>query len=187
MSEQQAQTGNHPPHNVLVVDDDDVFRERLVRALHERGFRACGARNADQAIEFALREAPSYALVDLRMPDCSGLDVLAELRALFQDLRIVILTGFGSIVSAVEAVRAGANNYLTKPADVDEIIAAFEHNHASVGACDGHQVPSLDRVQWEHIQRVLHGCAGNVSHAARLLGLHRRSLQRKLTKLRAAR
>jgi two-component system response regulator RegA len=170
--------------SMLIVDDDDSLRERLVRALSKRGFETFGAADLDQAVEIAARRAPSHAIMDLCVPGASGLELLRELRTLRHDMRVVIYTGYGSIASAVEALRAGAENYLTKPADVDEIIAAFEQERtASLRQVAAYSVPSLDRVEWEHIQRVLHGCAGNISHAARLLGLHRRSLQRKLAKV----
>jgi two-component system response regulator RegA len=130
---QSVQCKNHS-RRVLVADDDDVFRDRLVRALRERGWDVCGARTASEAFQLALRHAPGYALLDLGMTDASGLVVLEELRALGPRTRIVIFTGFGSAVSALDAVRCGANNYLAKPADVDEIIAAFELDRASVAA-----------------------------------------------------
>jgi two-component system response regulator RegA len=161
--------------SVLVVDDDDVFRGRLVRALVERGFDARGAAGAD---------SPELAVVDLRMPDGSGLDVVRELKTMDPATNVVVLTGYGSIATALEAVRLGATHYLTKPADVDEILRAFEREKRPLdgGAAGVEQAPSLARAEWEHIQRVLTDCGGNVSQAARVLGVHRRSLQRKLAK-----
>jgi len=165
---------------LLVVEDDDFFRERLVRALAERGYAAHGAATVTDALARS-EEAPEFAVVDLRIGDASGLDVVRALIAKDPGTRVVMLTGYGSIATAVEAVRAGAVHYLSKPVDIDQILAAFEGKSAtsSVGSVE---VPSLARVEWEHIQRVLSDCDGNISQAARLLGLHRRSLQRKLSK-----
>jgi two-component system response regulator RegA len=168
------------PRSVLVVDDDDVFRTRLGKAFQDRGFEVRTAHNAAEAIRLAGQESPEFAVVDLRMPGASGLEVVRELHAIDPASVIVMLTGYGSIATAVEAVRAGAVHYLSKPVDVDQILAAFEGKSATTHA--GSEVPSLARVEWEHIQRVLSDCDGNISQAARLLGLHRRSLQRKLSK-----
>ncbi|HEY2405063.1 MAG TPA: response regulator [Polyangiaceae bacterium] len=167
-------------HSILIVDDDEVFRGRLARAFAERQFEVYSAPNAEQALSLAKRESPEFALVDLRMPGASGLDLVRELRAIDVGTRIVVLTGYGSIATAVEAIRLGATHYLTKPVDIDQILAAMT-GQASAATTDA-SVPSLARVEWEHIQRVLADCAGNVTAAARLLGLHRRSLQRKLAK-----
>ncbi|WP_394832138.1 response regulator transcription factor [Pendulispora rubella] len=173
------------PRSILVVDDDDTFRTRLVRAFADRGFDARGAANGEEALRRARTESPEYAVVDLRMPGDFGLDVVRALREIDEATRIVVLTGYGSIATAIEAIRMGAVDYLTKPADADQILAAFETGQKGkrpedAVATDG--TPSLARVEWEHIQRVLMDCSGNVSQAARLLGLHRRSLQRKLSK-----
>jgi len=166
--------------SVLVVDDDDVFRTRLGKAFQARGFDVRTAPSAAEALRLALQESPEYAVVDLRMPGASGLDVVRELHAIDPASVIVILTGYGSIATAVEAVRAGALHYLAKPVDIDQILTAFAGKIAT--APNAMEVPSLARVEWEHIQRVLSDCDGNISQAARLLGLHRRSLQRKLSK-----
>lgn len=173
--------GERALRSILVVDDDDVFRTRLGKAFQDRGFEVRTAASADQAIILARQDSPEFAVVDLRMPGASGLDVVRELHAIDPATAIVMLTGYGSIATAVEAVRAGAVHYLSKPVDVDQILAAFEGKAApDTGGEVG--VPSLARVEWEHIQRVLSDCDGNISRAARLLGLHRRSLQRKLSK-----
>ncbi|MES1173455.1 MAG: response regulator [Myxococcales bacterium] len=173
--------GERELRSVLVVDDDDVFRTRLGRAFQDRGFEVKTAPSAEQAIRLARQDSPEFAVVDLRMPGASGLDVVRELHAIDPATAIVMLTGYGSIATAVEAVRAGAVHYLSKPVDIDQILAAFEGKAApDTGSEVG--VPSLARVEWEHIQRVLSDCDGNISRAARLLGLHRRSLQRKLSK-----
>jgi two-component system response regulator RegA len=173
--------------SVLVVDDDDLFRDRLVHALRERGFEALGAATAEAALEAAGRETPECAIVDLRMPRVSGLHVVRKLHELDPTTRIVVLTGFGSIATALDAVRSGAVHYLTKPADISEIIAAFDHDGSPSQEPPTATVPTLDRVEWEHIDRVLVSCGGNITQAAALLGLHRRSLQRKLAKYPGAR
>jgi two-component system response regulator RegA len=131
----------------------------------------------------AAADSPELAVVDLRMPDGSGLDVVRGLKEMDAATKVVVLTGYGSIATALEAVRLGATHYLTKPADVDEILRAFDRDEAARSSSLGvEQAPSLARAEWEHIQRVLTDCEGNVSQAARVLGVHRRSLQRKLSK-----
>lgn len=173
--------------SLLVVDDDDVLRERLVRAFRERGYDAVGVANGDDALALAAADPPELAVVDLRMPGRSGLDVVRELVTLDPATLVVVLTGYGSIATAVEAMRMGAKHYLTKPADADEILRAFSASSIpsaseSGGGASEPETPSLARTEWEHIQRVLADVNGNVSEAARRLGLHRRSLQRKLAK-----
>jgi len=166
---------------LLVVDDDDVFRSRVVRAFEARGFDVAAAASYDEAMALARRESPELALVDLRLPGQSGLDLVRDLRALDPTTRIVMLTGYGSIATALQSVRLGAATYLTKPVDADEILAAFEGGTTDTARPTLMPQP-LARVEWEHIQRVLADCNGNVSQASRLLGIHRRSLQRKLSK-----
>jgi two-component system response regulator RegA len=165
---------------LLIVDDDERFRERLMRAFRERGFDVRGAGDYDQAMASARAETPELALVDLRLPGGSGIELVRAFKELDTTTNVVVLTGYGSIATALESVRAGATTYLTKPVDADQIVAAFENAAAETPAPPG--VPTLARVEWEHIQRVLADCDGNVSQAARLLGIHRRSLQRKLSK-----
>jgi two-component system response regulator RegA len=168
---------------MLIVEDDAVLRGRLARAFRERGFEVREAADGESALEIARAEPPEQAVVDLRMPGLSGLDVVQGLKEADPSTAVVVLTGYGSIATALEAVRLGATHYLTKPADADEILAAFARGGAQQApAPDGAQPASLARVEWEHINRVLADCGGNVSQAARLLGIHRRSLQRKLAK-----
>ena len=171
---------------ILIVDDDDVFRERLMRAFDDRGYASRGASSPAEALDSARGDSPELAVVDLRMPGGSGLDVLRGLKEIDPTTRVVVLTGYGSIATALEAVRLGAIHYLTKPADVEDLIAAFRRGTTTADAGSLVEVPgavpSLARVEWEHINRVLTDCNGNISQAARLLGLHRRSLQRKLAK-----
>jgi two-component system response regulator RegA len=161
---------------ILVVDDDEPFRSRLARALEGRGFEVAAVGSIPEAVARARAFRPDRAVVDLRMTDGSGLDVLSALHEELPDLESIVLTGYGSIATALEAVRRGAHDYLTKPVDADEVLRAFERGTEEALA----SVPSLHRVEWEHIQRVLADCGGNVSQAARLLGVHRRTLQRKL-------
>lgn len=173
---------------MLVVDDDDIFRLRLQRALGARGIETFAAANAEEAKRLGTEVRPQWALVDLRMPGTNGLDLVRALHAADPEMQIVVLTGYGTIATAVESVRAGAADYLTKPVDTDQILAAFDR---ATGASDvddllmsgDAQTPSLARVEWDYIHRVLSDCGGNISQAARKLGIHRRSLQRKLQKL----
>ena len=168
---------------VLIVDDDDRLRTALVRAFKLRGWDALAASGREEAIHLAKEASPDLATVDLRMPGESGLTVVRELRALDSTTFILVLTGYGSIPTAMDAVRLGANHYMSKPADADQILAAFESAHGTHPNPETDiPVPSLARVEWEHIQRVLEDVDGNISLAAKRLGLHRRSLQRKLAK-----
>ena len=168
----------------LVVDDDAVFRERLARALRKRGCEVVTAADADEAIASAWRESPERAVVDLRMPGRSGLELVKALKTIDPATQVLVLTGYGSIATAVEAIKLGATQYLTKPVDVDEIIGALE----ATGVPPAESVPvsarplSVKRLEWEHIQRVLCDNGGNISATARALGIHRRTLQRKLHK-----
>jgi two-component system response regulator RegA len=166
------------------VEDDDVLRSRLGRAFRERGFEVREAGGLAEAVTEARRDSPEYALVDLRLQDGSGLEVVDALMAQDPTTRVVVLTGYGSIATALDAVRRGAVHYLTKPADLEEILAAFAGTPSGADAPPRAEetTPTLARVEWEHINRVLADCGGNVSQAARILGLHRRSLQRKLAK-----
>lgn len=164
----------------LVVDDDATFRVRLVKALSARGFEVFGAQTGEEAVEVARRVKPQRAVVDLKMPGMGGLELVKKLTALDAGTQVLVLTGYGSIATAVEAVRLGAIDYRQKPADAEEILASFDRE-TEAGSAES--TPSLARVEWEHIQRILADCGGNISEAARRLGIHRRSLQRKLSKL----
>jgi two-component system, response regulator RegA len=167
---------------ILVVEDDDAFRMVLVQAFDARGYEVRGVANAKAAIAAARQDSPEMAVVDLRLGDDSGLDVVRELKAIDASTAIVVLTGYGSIATALESVRLGALHYLTKPTDPDRILAAFERGLAAPPRDLAIETPSLARVEWEHLQRVLTDCGGNISEAARELGMHRKSLQRKLAK-----
>ena len=170
--------------SILIVDDDEPFRRRLARAFEDRGFDVATAGNHDEAIEQARIDSPEMAVIDLRMPGKSGLELLQALRAIDPATKIVVLTGYGSIATAIDAVRLGATHYLPKPADADDIVAAFARGESPPlePPEPDYQAPSLARAEWEHINRVLSDCGGNISEAARRLGIHRRSLQRKLQK-----
>ena len=150
---------------LLIVDDDERFRERLMQAFRARGFEVRGAPDYAAAVASAQAESPELALVDLRLPGGSGVDLVRELKALDATTSVVVLTGYGSIATALDSVRAGATTYLTKPVDADQIVAAFDGPAAPGSALPG--VPTLARVEWEHIQRVLADCDGNVSQACR--------------------
>jgi two-component system response regulator RegA len=188
MSEDQTQTPTAadvlPPSSFLIVDDDRVLRDRLARAFRDRGHEVETASGVVEAQEVATRFRPKRAVIDLRMPDGSGLELVRSLRAADDGIEIVVLTGYGSVATAIEAIRLGATYYLHKPADADDILAAFSRGAAPplTRSEVEHPTPSLARAEWEHINRVLADCGGNVSAAARRLGLHRRSLQRKLQK-----
>ena len=173
--------------SMLLVDDDAVFRQRLAAALVSRGIDVRTAGDGAAAMALAKEESPEWALVDLRMPGGSGLDLVRYLKALDPATQVVVLTGYGSIATALEAVRLGARHYLTKPADVDEILGAFGGDRPAHDEADPAATPSLDLVEWEHLQRVLADCGGNVSEAARRLGMHRRSFQRKADRRRPLR
>ena len=178
------ETEEHPC-SILIVDDQEIFRERLARAFRDRGYDVRTASNCDEAVAEAKVDSPEMAVVDLRMPNCSGIDLVRDLREVDPSTRVVVLTGYGSIATAVDAMRFGASNYLSKPADADDILAAFARAETpdTDQATQEYKAPSLARTEWEHINRVLADCAGNISEAARRLGIHRRSLQRKLKKL----
>jgi two-component system, response regulator RegA len=167
------------PSAILLVDDDEVFRERLARALRDRGYAVATAAGHHQALTATESRAFDFAIVDLRMPGLSGLALIAPLLERMPGARIVVLTGYGSITSAVEALRAGAHDYLSKPVDADHIIAALTSDDARP-APDG--APTLARAEWEHIQRILSDCHHNISETARRLGITRRTLQLKLKK-----
>src|SRR5215470_16991800 len=163
---------------ILIVDDDEPFRLALRNAFLRRGYEVSLAGSPAEA-HAAIRESvPHYAVVDLRMPGGSGLDVVRALRALPQPPQVVVLTGYGTIGTAVEAIRLGAVNYLNKPADAEEIEAALQGKRPP----PMEEVPSLDRQEWEYLNRILADCNGNISEAARRLKMHRRTLQRKLQK-----
>lgn len=167
---------------ILLVDDDTVFSSVMTRGFQRRGFTVQACASADEAMAACADFGPSHILLDLNMPGTSGLVVLPELLEQAPQAKLVVLTGYSSIATAVAATRAGAVNYLCKPATIDEVLQAFE------GESDGPTVDvpadpiSVERLEWEHIQRVLQDNDHNISATARALGMHRRTLQRKLQK-----
>ena len=170
-----------PDRTLLLVDDDEPFLKRLARAMEKRGFEVETADSVASGRSQATRKPPAYAVVDLRLEDGNGLDVVEAIRAKREDARIVVLTGYGAIATAVAAVKIGATDYLSKPADANQISAAL--------LATGEDLPpppenpmSADRVRWEHIQRIYEQCDRNVSETARRLSMHRRTLQRILSK-----
>jgi two-component system response regulator RegA len=170
--------------SILIVDDDVTLRDQLARAFTNRGFDATTAGDYDDAVTLASADAPELVVVDLRMPGRSGLELIRALKAIDAETRIVVLTGYGSIATAIDAMKLGAVYYLPKPADADDILAAFARGDApplSPAQAD-FAAPSLERLKWEHINLVLADCGGNVSEAARRLHMHRRTLQRMLHK-----
>jgi two-component system response regulator RegA len=168
--------------SVLIVDDDEIFCEVLAEAFARRNYCVRMAHDVPGGIALARDESPEFAVVDLRMPGPSGLELVRELKELDENTRIVVLTGYASVATAVEAIKLGAKHYLSKPADADDIIAAFykDEGNASVPVRD--KPLSVARLEWEHIQKVLNECEGNISETARRLNMHRRTLQRKLSK-----
>lgn len=169
---------------ILIIDDDEMLRLRLARAMESRGFRVFMAADFNEAVTVLENVKPDFAVLDLNMPGRSGMEVLEQLVQLSPQTRTVVVTGYGSITTAVEAVRLGAFNYLTKPTDAEEILGAlsgssFEHHSHDKPV---YKPQTLAESEWEHIHRVLTDCGDNISEAARQLGIPRRTLQRKLKK-----
>ncbi|WP_257385566.1 response regulator transcription factor [Tahibacter caeni] len=165
--------------NGLLIDDDEVYARILQRSLQRRGLQVRIAHDAAGALALAEAEAPDFALVDLKIGASSGLDLIAPLRAARADMQIVLVTGYASVATAVEAIKRGADNYLPKPVTAEALLRALNDEPA---AEEVDTMTPLSRLEWEHIQQALLACDGNISAAARLLGMHRRSLQRKLAK-----
>ena len=171
-----------PQGLVLVIDDDPVFNRVLTRALTQRGHAVASARSVEEAAALIAETRTARAVLDLNIAGTSGLTLVAPLLDANPDCRIVVLTGYASIATAVEAIKLGATHYLAKPTDVDAILAAFEATAPQADFTPPSQPLSVDRLEWEHIQRVLKEHDGNISSTARALKMHRRTLQRKLMK-----
>lgn len=172
---------------LIIVDDDVTFTRVLARALGSRGFQIEIANDADEALSQTRRMQPDYCVLDLKLGEHNGLQLISELRRLAPGMRILLLTGYASIATAVEAIKRGAHDYLSKPVDADAVVRALTgENEGEVETPDAPDAPDgplpLRRLEWEHIQRVLNECDGNISETARRLGMHRRTLQRKLAK-----
>jgi two-component system response regulator RegA len=172
---------------LLIVDDDPTFARVLGRAMTSRGFEVITADNADDARALTRRHQPRYCVLDLKLGDENGLRLIPELQSLVPDIRVLLLTGYASIATAVEAIKRGAHDYLAKPVDADAVVRALLDGDSGPAdpddLVDAPDAPlPLRRLEWEHIQRVLTECEGNISETARRLGMHRRTLQRKLSK-----
>ncbi|MGU3574286.1 ActR/PrrA/RegA family redox response regulator transcription factor [Brucellaceae bacterium C25G] len=167
--------------SLLLVDDDKPFLQRLARAMESRGFSVTAAESVEEGLAAVKASAPAYAVVDMRLGDGNGLDVIEAIRAKRADTRAIILTGYGNIATAVNAVKLGAVDYLSKPADADEVFSALTRKPGEKVNLPENPM-SADRVRWEHIQRVYEMCERNVSETARRLNMHRRTLQRILAK-----
>lgn len=167
---------------LILVDDDLTFCNVLQQALQKRDFDVVSATNINDAIDAAKHHQPEYAVVDLRIGHESGLELVSQLIQMNADIHIVMLTGYSSVATAVEAIKLGATHYLTKPADVDEIIAALDKKKGDSSVAINDRPVSVKRLEWEHLQKVLIEHDGNISAAARALNMHRRTLQRKLEK-----
>ncbi|MCZ8179846.1 MAG: ActR/PrrA/RegA family redox response regulator transcription factor [Rhizobium sp.] len=170
-----------PDPSLLIVDDDAPFLRRLARAMESRGFVVDLAGSVAEGIAKAKEAAPAYAVVDLRLGDGTGLDVIEAIRERRSDTRIIVLTGYGNIATAVTAVKLGALDYLAKPADADDVYLALTQRPGEKAEIPENPM-SADRIRWEHIQRVYESCERNVSETARRLNMHRRTLQRILAK-----
>ena len=167
--------------SLLIMDDDQILLRRLARSLEQAGFEVRAAASVSEARAIIDDQPPAFALLDMKLEDGSGLDIVTKLRAARPDSRIVMLTGFGNIATAVAAVKAGATDYLPKPADIQQITAALLQEKGTMPEPPEDPM-SADRVRWEHIQRVFEQCDRNVSETARRLKMHRRTLQRILAK-----
>jgi two-component system response regulator RegA len=172
----------HDRASLLLVDDDRALCDVLSRALEARGFAVTAAYAVDGALRAIESDPPEYAIVDLKLPDQSGLKLVSRLKDADPHTRIVVLTGHGSIQTAIEAIKLGATYYLVKPTDADTIVAAFGRESGDDSTPVEGRPISIGQLEWEHIQRVLHDNDGNVSATARALSMHRRTLQRKLAK-----
>jgi two-component system response regulator RegA len=168
--------------SLLLVDDDAALCDVMSRALGMRGFDVSVAHSFESAVKAIEGEAPEFAVVDLKLPDQSGLKLVGQLKAADPHTRIVVLTGHGSIPTAIEAIKLGATYYLVKPVDADTVVSAFAREDGDDSLPVEGRPMTVERVEWEHIQRVLHDNDGNVSATARALSMHRRTLQRKLHK-----
>tara|TARA_B100000029_G_scaffold769_1_gene937 strand:+ start:989 stop:1561 length:573 start_codon:yes stop_codon:yes gene_type:complete len=173
--------GDFADKSLLIVDDDNPFRDRLARAMEKKGFQVIQAETVEQGVNKVKNSPPAFAVVDLRLADGNGLEVIKEIQKQNKNSKVVMLTGYGNIPTAVAAVKAGAIDYIPKPADADDVEKALLARHESKANPPDNPM-SADRVKWEHIHRVFELCNRNVSETARRLKMHRRTLQRILSK-----
>ena len=176
-----AASGENLP-TLLVADDDPAFCRIVKRAMEARGFAVRVAHDVEHAVWMAEEDPPEYALVDLNMPGASGLELVQKLKQLDSETCVVVLTGYASIATAVEAIKLGATHYLAKPARTEEILAAFKRLEPEIDVPISEEPMGIGQLEWEHIQKVLMDHQGNISATAKALGMHRRTLQRKLSK-----
>ncbi|MDH5552259.1 MAG: response regulator transcription factor [Nitrosomonas sp.] len=174
------ETSDEP--SLLIVDDDTIFCEVLTKAMTKRGFSVHCAHTIEQAMTYAENSTPEYAIIDLKLSTESGLTLVEKLKALDPGTRLVMLTGYASVATAVEAIKLGATHYLAKPVDADEIMAAFERTTGNTDTPISTNPLSVGRLEWEYIHRILNENDNNISVTARILNMHRRTLQRKLAK-----
>jgi two-component system, response regulator RegA len=180
-NERSVPTSGPPAHSLLIIEDDEPLMQCLARAMETRGFKVTTAESVADGLTQVKLSTPEYAVLDMRLNDGCGLDVIPALKRQRPDARAIILTGYGNIATAVRAVKLGAIDYLVKPADADEVVSALLAPEGRRAEPPKHPM-SADRVRWEHIQRVYELCACNVSETARRLNMHRRTLQRVLAK-----
>jgi two-component system, response regulator RegA len=176
-----AQIAEMTDKSLLIVEDDKAFLDRLARAMETRGFDVTTCDNVSEGLTHIGKAPPAFAVVDLRLGDGNGLDVVSALKLQRPDARAIVLTGYGNIATAVTAVKMGAVDYLSKPADADDVVAALMASGTEKSQLPANPM-SADRVRWEHIQRIYEMCSRNVSETARRLNMHRRTLQRILAK-----
>jgi two-component system response regulator RegA len=176
-----AELAGHTDRSLLIVEDDKPFLERLARAMETRGFEVTACESVADGLNQIAKAAPAFAVVDLRLGDGNGLDVVSALKRKRPEARAIVLTGYGNIATAVTAVKLGAVDYLSKPADADDVVSALLASGNQKSELPSNPM-SADRVRWEHIQRIYEMCNRNVSETARRLNMHRRTLQRILAK-----
>jgi two-component system, response regulator RegA len=176
-----AELAGHSDRSLLIVEDDKPFLERLARAMETRGFAVTACESVADGLNQIAKAAPAFAVVDLRLGDGNGLDVVSALKRKRPEARAIVLTGYGNIATAVTAVKLGAVDYLSKPADADDVVSALLASGNQKSELPSNPM-SADRVRWEHIQRIYEMCNRNVSETARRLNMHRRTLQRILAK-----
>ena len=181
IAENSKKIGDFEDKSLLIVDDDNPFRDRLARAMEKKGFKVTQAEGVKSGIQKVIQSEPAFAVIDLRLGDGNGLEVVKQIQKSKKDSRVIMLTGYGNISTAVSAIKSGAIDYLAKPADAEDVEKALLAD-PNLKAAPPENPMSADRVKWEHIHRVFELCNRNVSETARRLKMHRRTLQRILSK-----